>query len=126
MFSEIMWLIGVSVTVLVAVGGMVITGFRNANNKASAGDKTLHEKIDNVNRDVNDRIDRVKDNYVRRDDFDGFAARVDAKLGHMEARMESGHKELRDDIRHGQTEVNSRLDTLISHYTVAKATSGSE
>lgn len=99
MTDEIRWLIGISVSVLVFQTGALIAAFRSLTAKiddaeasATKGDDALHE-----------RVNRVRDEYVKRVDLDG----------HM-ARMETNVKELRDETREGTREINRRLDQVLT------------
>jgi hypothetical protein len=93
------WLLGVEVTVLVFAIGTLIVAFRNlatrideGKSEAKKGDDALHE-----------RVNRVRDEYVKRIDLDG----------HM-GRMETTVKELREEAREGTREINRRLDQVLT------------
>lgn len=99
MTGELQWLIGTAVTVILTIAGIVIAAFRATSTKIDdvagkikAGDDALHE-----------RINRVRDEYVKRIDLDG----------HME-RMEETVKELRVENREGTREINRRLDQVLT------------
>lgn len=91
MNEEIKWLIGIGVTMVLAFGGMLIGSFRNLSARIAAGDDRLHE-----------RVNRVRDEYVRRDDLDGHLQRIDGNVN-----------ELRREIREGQVDTQRRLDRLL-------------
>lgn len=97
--GELQWLIGTAVTVILAIAGIAIAAFRATASKIDdvageikTGDAALHE-----------RINRVRDEYVKRVDLDG----------HME-RMEETVKELRAETREGTREINRRLDQVLT------------
>jgi uncharacterized membrane protein YdfJ with MMPL/SSD domain len=97
--GELQWLIGTAVTAIFAIAGIAIAAFRATANKIDdvagkikAGDDALHE-----------RINRVRDEYVKRIDLDGY----------ME-RMEETVKELRTETHEGTREINHRLDQVLT------------
>jgi low affinity Fe/Cu permease len=98
MTSETQWLIGLAVTIIVAFGTVLITAFRSLTNSREVGDSQLHE-----------RINRVRDEYVRRVDLDSHLHRLDEAV-----------KELRDETREGTRETNRRLDAVLSALTPVK------
>lgn len=67
------WIIGTIITVLIAVTGLLIGVFRNLSTKIS----TLHSRIDNV-----------KDDYVRRDDFNTYIERIERSNARIEKSIE--------------------------------------
>lgn len=73
------WAIGVTVTLITALIG----AFRNLANRISANDK-----------EINARVDAVKDNYVRRDDLDGHLARIDKRLEQLAEEMRENHRQI--------------------------------
>jgi hypothetical protein len=88
--SELQWLIGISLTFVLAIGGIAIGAFRAVSNRIDRaveqmrtsvkdGDDRLHERINRMRQDVSD-------NYVRRADLDSHMKRMDDTL-----------KEMRDD-----------------------------
>ncbi|TPN57178.1 hypothetical protein [Mesorhizobium sp. B1-1-7] len=89
--SDIAALIGIAGTI-VAIIGAIVASHRSTGDKIQKGDDALHE-----------RINRVRDEYVRRVDLDG----------HM-ARMETSVKDLRDENREGTREINRRLDQVLT------------
>lgn len=98
-FDQLQWLVGLSVTVMLGAIGLLIAAFRvlsgridTTKDEAKKGDDALHE-----------RINRVRDEYVKRIDLDG----------HM-ARMETNVKELREETREGTREINRRLDQVLT------------
>lgn len=99
MSDELRWLIGINVTAFIALATVLIGAFRALSSRietalltAKAGDDQLHE-----------RVNRVRDEYVKRVDLDG----------HM-ARMEASVKELREETREGTREINRRLDQVLT------------
>lgn len=99
MTDEIRWLIGICTTVAIFQTGTLIAAFRyltikidDVKAEAGKGDDALHE-----------RVNRVRDEYVKRVDLDG----------HM-SRMETNVKELREETREGTREINRRLDQVLT------------
>lgn len=98
MSSELQWLIGTAVTLILFFGTTIIATFRSLTNAREEGDSKLHE-----------RINRVRDEYVRRIDLDSHLHRLD-----------EGVKELRDESREGTRETNRRLDAVLAALAPAK------
>lgn len=89
--ADIATLIGIAGT-LASIIAAIVASHRSTGDKIQKGDDALHE-----------RINRVRDEYVRRVDLDG----------HM-ARMETNVKELREEGREGTREINRRLDQVLT------------
>ncbi len=62
------------------------------------------EKIRRESEILNDRVSRVRDEHVRREDFNLHVDRTDRQFA-----------ELKADLKHGQAEINKRLDEIIRH-----------
>ncbi len=77
---------------LVAIIGAFLLSHRYTSDKIQTGDNALHE-----------RINRFRDEYVRRDDLDGHLARVEGSV-----------KDLREESREGTREINRRLDQVLT------------
>lgn len=88
MGEDIRWLIGLAAT----FGLALIAAFRSLSATMKAGDDALHE-----------RINRTRDDYVRRVDLDGH---INQLRGDM--------KELRDETREIGRETNKRLDQVLA------------
>lgn len=94
--TDLQWLVGISLTVFVALASIMIGASRNLGNKMSKSVAELHA-----------RIDHVKDNYVRRDDLDRHLERIDGNVN-----------ELRREIRHGNEMVMNRFDQIIERLSL--------
>jgi len=77
--ESLKWVVGLFVTFVGAIATFGFAGYRSLANKMSAGHKDLH-----------DRIDEVKDNYLRKDDFKTWVeplhkdmARINEKLDRL-------------------------------------------
>ncbi|MDT6938564.1 hypothetical protein RI570_00110 [Brucella pseudogrignonensis] len=88
MGDDIKWLIGIAVT----FGLALIAAFRSLSASMKAGDDALHE-----------RINRTRDDYVRRVDLDGHVSQ-----------LRDGMKELKDETRDSAKETNKRLDQVLA------------
>lgn len=89
--QEVIALLGVAGTIIgivIAIIGL----YRATADKIQKGDDALHE-----------RVNRVRDEYVRRVDLDSHLQRLDQNL-----------KELREENREGTRSMNGRLDTLLA------------
>lgn len=87
--EELTWLIAAAVGVIGVIGGIVARD-RYIIRSMADGDEKLHE-----------RINRVREDYVRRDDLDGHIARLEKEV--------SG---LKDDQRASSAALMARLDSL--------------
>lgn len=89
-------LVGWGLTVLSIVGGVILRD-RQVMQSISDGDDKLHS-----------RVDKVKDEYVRRDDLASHIARIEKSVDEVK----DGMREQRSEQQH----TNERLDaTLTSH-----------
>lgn len=79
MDGDLKWVIGVAVSMVLSFGGVMTGAFRNMSAKLA---KT-HE-----------RIDDVKEKYVRRDDLDGHIARIELNLRELREETRRNHNEI--------------------------------
>lgn len=86
-FEILEWIVGLFGTLILAL----VVAFRHLTGKMSAADSELGRKISAGDRELHKKIDRVKDDYVRRDDL----------------------KEYLEPIRANQERTNEKLDRLI-------------
>lgn len=98
MSSETQWLIGAAFGLVLLIGGL-LTRDRQLNQTIQTGDDGAHKRID----EVHERINRTRDDYVRRVDMDGHLNRIEANM-----------REIRDETRHQHAETNKRLDSLLA------------
>lgn len=99
MDTDLKWLIGVAVSITLAVTGMMITSFRMLSTKISTNSRNLHEKVEDNHREVHGRIDNVKEKYVRRDDLDGHIERIDRNIAEMRAEQRDQTRQMLDAIK---------------------------
>lgn len=88
---ELLALLGAAGTII-AIIGAIVASHRWTTDKIQKGDDALHE-----------RVNRVRDDYVRRVDLDT----------HM-TRLETNVHQLREENREGTREINRRLDTMLT------------
>lgn len=93
---------------LVGIGGLLLPIVL----AAMARDRSLMSMIGGLKSDmqeqikastdpIHDRVSRVRDEYVRRDDLEGHLRRIDKSFD-----------DVRADIRRGQEETNKRLEQI--------------
>ena len=107
MDADIKWLIGILITVAIAFALMLIAAFRNLSSKWSTSAATLHQKIEDGDKSIIEKIDAVKENYVRRDDLDGHIQRLDQTVNDLRREQ----KELRDEQRGQHLKVMEAIAT---------------
>ena len=91
MGSDLSWIIGSAMALVVMIGG-IIARDRQLTRMVQDGDEKLH-----------DRINRVREDMVRRTDLDDHLQRVDKSLQTLDA-----------NIREQGRETTRRLDQLIA------------
>ena len=94
MGEEIRWLIGAAFSFCVLVGGVVTR------------DRQMAKQIRDVEDRLHDRVNKVKDDYVKKADMEAGMARISDDVS-----------KLRDEIRDDRQETNRRLDTIIQNIT---------
>ena len=86
------WILAAAGIVITLIGGIMVRD-RQVMSTIKAGDDTLHE-----------RVNRTRDEYVRRDDLDNHIRRIEKSVEEMRVEMRE------------QRRTNERLDaTLTSH-----------
>ena len=83
MDADLKWLIGIAVTLCVAFTASLIAAFRN-----------LANKLSNHSEKVHNRIDKVKEDYVRRDDLNGHIDRIDENIKTLRKETNDNHQKL--------------------------------
>ena len=91
MNTDLQWLIGAFFGLVALIGG-IIARDRQLTTLIKTGDDQLHE-----------RINRTRDDYVRRDD-----------LAQHNARMREDMQQLREEMHKGREEQNRRLDSILA------------
>jgi len=92
MGDDLKWLIGISASMAASFIIALIASFRSLAASIKAGDDALHE-----------RINRTRDDYVRRVDLDGHINQ-----------LRDGMKELKEESRESAKETNKRLDQVLA------------
>ena len=92
MGEDIKWLIGISASMAASFIIALIASFRSLSASIKTGDDALHE-----------RINRTRDDYVRRVDLDGHINQ-----------LRDGMKELKEESRESAKETNKRLDQVLA------------
>ena len=78
----LMWIIGVGITIVVAFVTALLAGFYRLSGAIARGDSDLHQ-----------RVNDVRDEYVRRADLDGHMARIDGAMRDMRFDMKEHHRD---------------------------------
>lgn len=91
MSNDLQWIVGAAFALVGLIGG-VIARDRQLSKMITEGDDKLHE-----------RVNRVRDEFVRRDDLDNHIHRLDKSID-----------QLSKDIRDQSAETTKRLDALIA------------
>lgn len=92
MGDDLNWLIGISASLGVSFIIALVGSFRSLSATIKYGDDQLHE-----------RINRVRDEYVKRVDYDDQMNEIKMNI-----------KEIRDELRDGTNETNKRLDQVLA------------
>lgn len=82
------WGFGIAFTVLSAVVGYMVNAHIRLADKADRDHKDLEKKHSETVRDLHAKIDGVKDNYVRRDDFAAFRAEAKADFDTINQKLD--------------------------------------
>ena len=91
MGEEMKWLIGLASAIGLSIAGYVIAALRALSQQIKTGDDGLHE-----------RVNRFRDEYVRRDDMQDYMKRFDDTL-----------RDMRTENRQLHDQTNSRLDKVL-------------
>lgn len=86
------WLIGIEITVALTLVGALLAAFYRLTDAIRKGDDALHE-----------RVNDVRDQYVRQSDLDGHMARIDGSM-----------RDLRSDMKEQHRDTQLRLDSVLA------------
>lgn len=78
--AELQWLVGISLTVVLTIGGMLIAAFRALSGKIDKGNTDMAKALKDGDDHLHERVNRIRDEYVKRVDLDGHLGRIDATL----------------------------------------------
>ncbi len=92
--SELQWLVGVSVTTVLAIAGIAIGAFKSMAGRldravdrlgkaTSEGDKELQSAMKHEDDKLHERVNRVRDEYVPRRELDDHLKRIDVTLSEI-------------------------------------------
>jgi hypothetical protein len=87
-----MWIIGVGITIIVAFITALLAGFYRLSDAITRGDSDLHQ-----------RVNDVRDEYVRRADMDAQMARIDGSM-----------RDIRTDMKEQYRDIQIRLDSVLA------------
>ena len=96
--DDLKWLVGISITVL----GMFVTAMWNMAGRIKAVDDRTTVAIKEGDAELHGRINRVREDYVRRVDLDGHIQRLDKNV-----------EDLRREMRENAKDAGHRLDVII-------------
>ena len=87
MDADLKWLTGIAATLCVAFTTSLIATFRNFANKLSSHSDKVHN-----------RIDKVKEDYVRRDDLNNHIDRIEENIKTLRKETNDNHQKLLEAI----------------------------
>lgn len=111
MSSEVIWIISTAFGLMTLIGGVIardryILGLISKNHEGSI------KAIQEATSETHERINRVKDEYVRRVDLDGHIVRLDRSVN-----------ALAEEMRSSTVATNQRLDAILAHFASQSAKS---
>jgi len=101
-------LILLGVGLLGAIGGVILRD-RQVMQSIKDGDEAIGQRLKESDDKLHSRVDRVKDEYVRRDDLHAHIARIEKSVDEVK----DGMREQRSE----QQRTNERLDTTLTSHT---------
>jgi CHASE3 domain sensor protein len=103
MGEDIKWLIGLAAGLGGTFTVALIATFRSLSASMQNGEDRLAASLKEGDDQLHERVNRVKDEYVRRVDLDDHVRQ-----------LRDGMKEMRDETREGLKETNKRLDQVLA------------
>lgn len=100
--DDLRWLIGTTITLATFFGGALIASFRSLSHAQKTAEDRLGAAIKDGDDQLHERVNRVRDEYVRRVDLDGHVSQ-----------LREGMKELKDETRESARGMNKRLDQVL-------------
>jgi hypothetical protein len=98
MEEDLKWIVTVTLGIITVFGGLLMRDRHLLSTIRKGDEDTIRHSREGDDR-IHDRINRVRDEYVRRDDHD---------------RAYDALRELLVDIRQGQVELNRRIDQALT------------
>jgi len=92
--EELRWLIGISITVVVAMATMLVAAFRALSGKIERGNETMSKAMRDGDDALHERVNRVRDEYVKRIDLDGHLGRIDTTLREIREEQKDMNRQL--------------------------------
>jgi hypothetical protein len=89
--DDLRWMIGIALSAVLAIGGMLVAAYQKMTTRIDGKTDALHE-----------RVNKIREDFVRRDDMDKHMIRFDGNVN-----------ELRREIRASHEDTNRRLDALL-------------
>lgn len=83
--TELQWLVGVSLTTVLAIASIAFTAFRAMSARLDRAVDKLEHAMSEGDANLHERINKVRDTYVRRDDLNQHLAGIDKKLDQITA-----------------------------------------
>ena len=105
MSDEITWIVGVAFTLITVIGG-IIARDRYILGLISKGHESTVREAQRAADKLDDRLNRVKDDYVRRVDLDAHIGRLDNSV-----------QSLTSEMRSSSAQTNQRLDAILAHFS---------
>lgn len=104
MSPEVIWIVSTGFGLVTLIGGVVardryILSLISKNHEGSI------KAIQEATSEIHERINRVKDEYVRRVDLDGHILRLDRSVN-----------ALAEEMRQSSSATNQRLDAILAHF----------
>jgi uncharacterized protein YciW len=104
MTDEAIWIISTGFGLVTLIGGIIardryILGLISKNHEGSI------KAIQDSSEKTNERMAKIKDEYVRRIDLDGHIMRLDGSI-----------KALSGEMRSSTAQTNQRLDAILAHF----------
>lgn len=84
MSEDLKWLIGIALGQFTFYAGAIFAAFSRLAGKMSANDKDLHARVDRAN----ERIEEVRRDYVRRDDFAEHMTRIEQGIAKLDGKFD--------------------------------------
>jgi hypothetical protein len=103
MGEDIKWFIGIASSLAVPFTVALIASFRSLSKSIKDGDEKLATSLKDGDDALHARINRTRDEYVRRIDLDDHVKQ-----------LREGMKEMRDETREGLKGTNTRLDQVLA------------
>lgn len=113
MNGSIEWVIGTVLAIVAMLGGAVVRD-RQVFKAIRDGDEKLGDKLTTGDKALDDRIDKTRDDYVRRADLEQHIKHLETSV----AQLQTSHGELAREMRDANaglvSQMNTRFDNLLA------------